>query len=270
VKGARLYYEVRGQGPLVLIMSGGNGTAAFFASFASLLASQCQVVTYDRRGFWRSPLKDATNFDPTRLLQANVEDAAALIRHLSPHSPAIVFGSSWAADIALNLLSTHPHLIRKVIVHEPVLGNLFEPAILQGFSDDMDRIIAAFRKHGVPAANAMLTSITSSKRDRELFRASPVFKQLMAIPPNNQNWYFGVEIVEWRQFTTLNPEILLDHRDKLILLRGAEESPDLTAQPVCILSDRLNLPVIDMPGGHLGYITHQVGFVHSFVQVLLS
>ncbi|PYI13887.1 alpha/beta-hydrolase [Aspergillus japonicus CBS 114.51] len=268
VSDAKLYYEVRGQGPLFLIMAGGNGTAAFFASFASLLSSHFQVVTYDRRGFWRSPIRDATNLDACRLLRANVADAAALIQHLSPSAPSIVFGSSWAANIAMNLLNTHPQLVRKVIVHEPVLGNLFTPKMLQGFSEDIDRIIAAFRQRGVPAANAILTAITSSKRDRELFVGSPVFKQLMLIPPSNQDWYFGVEMVEWRQFTTFEPEVLLDHRSKLMLMRGAEESPDLTAQPICVLSDRLNLPVVDMPGGHLGYITHQQEFIDSLAQLL--
>ncbi|RAH70059.1 alpha/beta fold hydrolase [Aspergillus aculeatinus CBS 121060] len=268
VPDAKLYYEVRGQGPLLLLMAGGNGTAAFFASFASLLSSHFRVVTYDRRGFWRSPIKDATSFDASRLLKANVEDAAALIQHLSPSASAIVFGSSWAANIAMNLLNAHPQLVRKVVIHEPVLGNLFTPTILQGFTEDVGRIIATFRQRGVPAANAILTAITSSQRDRELFVASPVFKQLMSIPPSNQDWYFGVEMAEWRQFTIFEPEVLLDHRGKLVLMRGAEESPDLTAQPICVLSDRLNLPVVDMPGGHLGYITHQQEFIDSLRQLL--
>ncbi|PYH41096.1 alpha/beta fold hydrolase [Aspergillus saccharolyticus JOP 1030-1] len=269
VSDAKLYYEVRGQGPLLLVISGGNGTAAFFASFASLLSSQFQVVTYDRRGFWRSPLHEGTDLDAARLLQANVEDAAALLRHLSPNAPATVFGSSWAANIALNLLKTHPHLLRQVIVHEPVLGNLFTPEITQRFREDVDRIIAAFRTHGVPAANAILTSITSSERDRALFVASTVFQELRSLPASNQDWYFGVQMVEWRQFTTFAPELLLVHRDKLMLTRGEEESPDLTAQPTCVLSDRLQMPVVNMPGGHLGYITHQPEFVTSLGKLLV-
>ncbi|MFD0887065.1 alpha/beta fold hydrolase, partial [Streptosporangium algeriense] len=50
VDGAELYYEVRGQGPLLLLIPGGTGGAASFEEIVDDLAADRTVVTYDPRG----------------------------------------------------------------------------------------------------------------------------------------------------------------------------------------------------------------------------
>jgi hypothetical protein len=49
----KLYHEVRGGGPASLI-TGGTGDAAEWTHLAPTLAEDCTVVTYDRRGMFRS------------------------------------------------------------------------------------------------------------------------------------------------------------------------------------------------------------------------
>jgi pimeloyl-ACP methyl ester carboxylesterase len=56
VPGASLYYEVRGSGPVLLLVCGGLYDAAGYAGLARQLAGRYTVVTYDRRGNSRSPL----------------------------------------------------------------------------------------------------------------------------------------------------------------------------------------------------------------------
>jgi pimeloyl-ACP methyl ester carboxylesterase len=56
VPGARLHYEVRGRGPVLLMICGGIYDAAGYAALADRLADAYTVVTYDRRGNSRSPL----------------------------------------------------------------------------------------------------------------------------------------------------------------------------------------------------------------------
>ena len=56
VPGASLYYEVRGSGPVLLLVCGGLYDAAGYAGLARQLAGGYTVVTYDRRGNSRSPL----------------------------------------------------------------------------------------------------------------------------------------------------------------------------------------------------------------------
>src|SRR5262244_297883 len=56
VPGASLYHEVRGSGPVLLLICGGVYDAAGYAALAERLAGRYTVVTYDRRGNSRSPL----------------------------------------------------------------------------------------------------------------------------------------------------------------------------------------------------------------------
>jgi pimeloyl-ACP methyl ester carboxylesterase len=53
--GTSLYYERRGVGPVVLVVSGATGDAGHWTGVADVLASAYIVVTYDRRGNSRSP-----------------------------------------------------------------------------------------------------------------------------------------------------------------------------------------------------------------------
>lgn len=49
-----LYREVRGAGPVLLLIPGGNGDAGFYEPFAKALSGDFTVISYDRRGFSRS------------------------------------------------------------------------------------------------------------------------------------------------------------------------------------------------------------------------
>jgi pimeloyl-ACP methyl ester carboxylesterase len=121
VPGARLHYEVRGSGPL-LVLAGAPMDAAAFAPLADLLATDHTVVTTDPRGINRSPLDDPDQ-DSTPELRAG--DLAHLIAHLDA-GPATVFGSSGGAVTALALVQSHPELVRKIIAHEPPFYALLE------------------------------------------------------------------------------------------------------------------------------------------------
>lgn len=53
---ASLYYEIRGKGPVLLMIHGGGGDADTFLNIADWYT----VVTYDRRGHSRSNLTNRT------------------------------------------------------------------------------------------------------------------------------------------------------------------------------------------------------------------
>src|SRR5829696_5784738 len=69
VPGGRLYYEVRGSGPLLLVI-GQPMTSAFFAPLAELLAEDHTVVTYDPHGLGQSITEDRSR-DITPEIQAD-------------------------------------------------------------------------------------------------------------------------------------------------------------------------------------------------------
>lgn len=58
VNGTKIYHEVRGDGPPVLLVMGATGDAGHFETVADLLADEFTVLTYDRRGNGRSSRPD--------------------------------------------------------------------------------------------------------------------------------------------------------------------------------------------------------------------
>jgi pimeloyl-ACP methyl ester carboxylesterase len=116
VLGARLYYEVRGRGPLVVLV-GAPMDARPFGPLAELLAGDYTVLTTDPRGINRSPVDDPGQ-DSTPEMRA--DDLSRLVAHLDL-GPAVVLGSSGGAVSALALVQAHPGQVRVVVVHEPPL-----------------------------------------------------------------------------------------------------------------------------------------------------
>ncbi|MFI6284768.1 alpha/beta fold hydrolase [Streptomyces sp. NPDC051018] len=121
VPGARLHYEVRGSGPLVVLV-GAPMDAVAFAPLADLLAADHTVLTTDPRGINRSPVDDP-DADSTPAMRA--DDLSRLIAHLDA-GPAVVLGSSGGAVTALALVEAHPEQVRTVVAHEPPLDELLD------------------------------------------------------------------------------------------------------------------------------------------------
>ena len=119
VPGAELYYEVRGAGPL-LVLVGAPMDAASFAPVADLLATDYTVLTSDPRGSAtarsRIPISDCTP-------EMRADDLSRLLAHLDA-GPAAVLGSSGAAVSVLALVQDHPEQVHTVIAHEPPLDEL--------------------------------------------------------------------------------------------------------------------------------------------------
>src|SRR5215472_8248312 len=119
VPGARLYYEVRGQGPLVVLV-GAPMDARSFGPLAGLLADDYTVLTTDPRGINRSPVDDPGQ-DSTPQIRA--DDLFRLLTHLGA-GPATALGSSGGAVTVLALAQAHPEQVYTVIAHEPPLIEL--------------------------------------------------------------------------------------------------------------------------------------------------
>ncbi|GAB3996081.1 hypothetical protein GCM10029992_15080 [Glycomyces albus] len=113
-EGDELYFEVRGEGPPLLMISGGGGDAGFYTYVADILADDYEVITYDRRGNSRSTRNFPDSFD----IAQQARDAEAVIQ-AAGHESAHVFGNSGGAVIALELAANHPEVLRKVVAHEP-------------------------------------------------------------------------------------------------------------------------------------------------------
>ena len=133
VPGARLHYEVRGDGPLV-VLAGAPMDARSFEGLAGLLARDHTVLTTDPRSINRSSVEHP---DRDSTPEERADDLARLLIHLDA-GPAVALGSSGGAVSVLALAQTRPELVRTVLAHEAALKELLpDRAGLHAATEDM-------------------------------------------------------------------------------------------------------------------------------------
>src|SRR6185437_8416956 len=91
VPGASLHYEVRGSGPVLLMMPGGPADAGAFRDVAGKLADHFTVVTYDPRGLSHSALDGP--LDEKRIVEVFADDVHRLLAAVAK-GKAHVFANS--------------------------------------------------------------------------------------------------------------------------------------------------------------------------------
>ena len=115
----------------VLLIHGACVDRSFYTAAARELARRFTVVTYDRRGYSDSALPGnsenisaGTELDAASIPDCSVatqaEDAAAIIRALGGGAPMHVVAHSGGCVIAMELARSHPELVRRVILDEPL------------------------------------------------------------------------------------------------------------------------------------------------------
>ncbi|GLZ48624.1 hypothetical protein Acsp06_48090 [Actinomycetospora sp. NBRC 106375] len=149
VPGGTVPYELRGSGPL-LVLVGAPVTRAGYAALAGALATDHTVLTSDPRGFGDSERLDHGDLTPAAL----AGDVAALLDALGA-GPARLVGCSGGAIVALTLARARPDLVTDVIAHEPPLVRLLP----EDLRDDVEDVRAAFRAGGAAAGMVRLDAL---------------------------------------------------------------------------------------------------------------
>jgi pimeloyl-ACP methyl ester carboxylesterase len=122
-EGDDLYYEVRGQGPPLLMIAGGGGDGGAYSAVADFLCDEFMVITFDRRGNARSTMNDPQNFEVTQ----QSRDAVAVL-HAAGETSAFVFGNSSGAVIGLDMAKTQPNAVKALVAHEPPVPRVLPDA----------------------------------------------------------------------------------------------------------------------------------------------
>ncbi|MEV0529660.1 alpha/beta hydrolase [Streptomyces sp. NPDC050439] len=264
VNGATLHYEVRGQGPLLLLIPGGSGGAASFDELADDLAAEYTVATYDPRGMSRSSLDDP---EAEQSVAEHADDAFRVLELLSPGVPARVFGSSSGAIAALHLLTARSERVQRVVAHEPptvtvlpdasthlaLVARVQEVFRTQGLMPAMNVFAAGLKKDTGTGAG---TDRVEPKAEVELpSQAAARAEQTMANLP-----YFVGRIVP--SFMPYTPDLprLAELSDQLVLAAGQDSRGELAYRPAALMAERLGTELLHFPGGHTGLTTHPVQF----------
>ncbi|HEY5854751.1 MAG TPA: alpha/beta hydrolase [Aldersonia sp.] len=111
VNGIQINHQVRGSGPLVVLImgTGSPGRVWDLHQTPALVAAGYRVCTFDNRGIAPSS-ESAAGIT----IEDLVSDTAALIEHLGTE-PAVVVGTSMGARVAQELALTRPNLVRKAV-----------------------------------------------------------------------------------------------------------------------------------------------------------
>jgi pimeloyl-ACP methyl ester carboxylesterase len=261
VPGARLYYETRGAGPLLLLIPGANGDANGFPPLADQLAADFTVVTYDRRGYTRSILDGAQDY--AHRLETDADDARRLIEHLS-EQPATVFGTSSGGIIALQLLIDHPHAVRALVAFEPAAMRLIPDG--ETWIAFLQEVYDLYRQSGPAPARALFVKRCFAEVDHPIMgRAAAPEHAATAIA--NANYFFEREL---RQYTAAELDMKkISQRGGMIIPAMGLASADFPDGQIALgLSRRLGRDLLELPDGHVGYATSSKEFAHRLVQRL--
>ena len=285
VPGGRLYYEVRGSGPLLLVI-GQPMTSAPFGPVADLLAEDHTVVTYDPHGLGASTIED-----PSRNVTPEIEadDLAYLVDAVGGER-ADVFGSSGGAIAALAFAARHPEKAGTVIAHEPPVTELLPDAPhVRTAVDDIDD---AYRAYGSGAAWGKFISLvmhhgpvtvagvqpaawppTGSDGEEGQAQGGDDSDGVAAPPVASEKQQANDELFFLRMlkpFTRYQPpvEVLRWGGPRVIVAVGATSGDEIARRSAEALADRLGTPPVVFPGDHGGFMADPAAFAGTIREVM--
>jgi pimeloyl-ACP methyl ester carboxylesterase len=259
VPGARLYYELRGRGPLLAIV-GAPMHSAPFAPLADLLASDHTVLTMDPRGHYGSAIDDP-QADSTPELRA--DDLARLIRHVNA-GPATVLGSSGGAVTTLALLQAHPELVQIAVAHEPPLGQLLE---------DREQQLAANEDTIATYANGdTIGAVRSFLAGAGLVLPEEVFRNMFLRERSPEDVasekYFYLHELRGTAGWVPDLDALRAAADKLVIGIGETSAGQFCDRTSRALAAELKIEPAVFPGSHGGFVENPAAFADRLREVI--
>ena len=274
VADGKVYYEVRGSGPLLLVV-GQPMTSAPFGPVADLLAEDHTVVTYDPHGLGES----VTN-DPTAAVTPEVEanDLAQIIDAVGG-GPADVFGTSGGAVAGLALAANHPDKVGTLIAHEPPVGELLPDAAQARAA--VDGIDDAYRAYGSGAAWGKFVSLVMHDGPIPDDGPPPASwpppgaeqPEDSAPPPepsakqqaDDETFFLRM----LKPFTRYQPPIeALRSGPRVVVAVGADSRGEMARRSADALAERLGQTATVFPGDHGGFMADPAGFATAIREVL--
>lgn len=214
IDGCELKVLRAGAGTPLLLVHGGEQDAQAYRSVAEELGSGFDVVVYDRRGYAGSPSSHIATGDA--FVEQQAHDAGELLGQLGT-GPAIVFGTSSGAIIALRLALRCADRVRGLILHEPAWIEPF-PVVADAFR----QLIASGARPG------------GGGSDR--------------YKPQNAEYWRRCEVEPILSHRISHTELAAVRAPAVVAL-GMESGPQMQAIAAWT-SWKLGAPLLEFPGGH--------------------
>jgi pimeloyl-ACP methyl ester carboxylesterase len=265
VPGATLYYEVRGSGPVLLMMPGGPADAGNFRHIAERLATDFTVVTYDPRGLSHSTL-DAPVRDE-RIVEIFADDVHRLLT-ATAKEPAFVFASSGGAVIGLELAARHPEQVRTLVSHEPPAATLLPDPARERAA--MDEIVQTYRTAGIgPAMQKFMvqTRIGGGGPPPPQGEPTPEEREAMAQRKRNMDFWLGHYFLAIGAY---EPDfaVLKAGSARIVPAVGDKSRGQLAHEGGLRMAERLGTQAVVFPGAHGGFESDAAEFAVKLREVL--
>lgn len=259
VPGARLHYELRGQGPLVVLVAAPMDARAF-APLADLLAVDHSVLTTDPRGIFRSTVDDR---DADSTPEQRADDLARLIAHVD-RGPAVALGSSGGAVSVLALAQAHPESVRAVIAHEPPLDELVEDR--EELRKRTDEMIATYLGGDPRGAFRQFLAIANIQLPEEVIEMI-VGGERDAQAVADEHFQYAHMLLPTVSFV---PDLatLRAGRPRIVVGIGQESTGQLCDRTSRALAAGLGVEPTMFPGDHIGMVEDPAAFEVRLREVL--
>lgn len=252
VGATKLYHEVRGSGPPLLLITGGTGDTDEWTQVAPTLAREFTVVTYDRRGFSRSPRPDG--WTATSVAE-QADDAAALLRALDL-APAVVVGHSSGGAIACSLVVRHPEVVRHAVIYEPPLFAVVpnREEVLAGYRAATEQAMA---EGGPRGAMEVFMRHTVGDEVFESIDFDPAAGERIL---DNGAVLLSIEL-PWVATFVPDRDRMRESGVPLTVVVGERNRDTWFGAAASWLAEGTGAARAELPGGHVGYLTHPQEFV---------
>jgi pimeloyl-ACP methyl ester carboxylesterase len=272
VEGATLHYEVSGQGPVLLMISGGPTDAAIYMGLAPAFTDRYTVVCYDPRGNSRSSLAGSP---AEQQVEVHSNDAHLLLKELAKDrgdEPAYVFGSSGGAVVALDLVARHPEQVRTVVAHEPPLVQLLPDS--EEWLARLQDVYDTYRDQGVgPAMEKFLVTVDPPKEGAppqgppDMSAMPPELLEMFGRMQANSEFFVANVLLPFNRYVP-DVEALKNAPTQVVLAAGEGTEGKAVRESSLLLAERTGVEVAHFPGEHQGFMTHGPAFAAALSKVL--
>ncbi|MET9913632.1 alpha/beta hydrolase [Streptomyces sp. NPDC006476] len=256
------HHDVRGSGPVLLIIPGGAGHPMGLDPLTDALAEHFAVVTNDPLGLAHGRLGEPVE---DQRVEEWSDGAHRVLEAVLPEGEsAYVLGTSSGGIVALDLLARRPERLRHVVAHEPPCVGVLPDG--PRHQDTFRTVYDTYRAAGLQAAATRLNAALTGQEPSP----DPVDGQPLSRDEELRNPMALFLAHVLRQFSSYPPDLaaLTDSRSRLTLAAGSDSRGQLLFRTAEFLADRTGSRFVAYPGGHVGATQHPAEFAERLVRTL--